>query len=92
MCVLLLVSLVWNVFLFYNCFKVYEYLSNGSLEDQLSSAHGMPPLLAHTRVHIVKGSASGIVFLNDNNFVHRDIKSANILLDFDFNAKVNCQL
>jgi serine/threonine protein kinase len=40
------------------------------------------------RLKIVKGTACGIRYLNDNKYVHRDIKSANILLDSEFTAKV----
>ncbi|KAK7090371.1 interleukin-1 receptor-associated kinase 4-like [Littorina saxatilis] len=67
---------------------VYQYLPNGSLEDRLSRYQGTPPLSANMRLKIVMGTAHGIRFLNDKGYVHRDIKTANILLDSEFNAKV----
>ncbi|XP_076435988.1 interleukin-1 receptor-associated kinase 4-like [Babylonia areolata] len=67
---------------------VYQYLPNGSLEDRLARLQGTPPLSANMRLKIVKGTASGIQYLNDSGYVHRDIKSANILLDSEFTAKV----
>lgn len=68
--------------------QVYQYLPNGSLEDRLSRYQGTPPLSANMRLKIVMGTAHGIRFLNDKGYVHRDIKTANILLDSEFNAKV----
>ena len=70
-------------------FQVYQYLPNGSLEDRLARHQGTPPLSANMRLKIVKGTANGIQYLNDNGYVHRDIKSANILLDSEFTAKVS---
>ncbi|XP_064605167.1 interleukin-1 receptor-associated kinase 4-like [Liolophura sinensis] len=67
---------------------VYDYMVNGSLEDRLSCKNGTPPLSAEVRISICKGSASGIAFLNSLGYIHRDIKSANILLDKDFVPKL----
>nr|KAG5701438.1 hypothetical protein BaRGS_032770 [Batillaria attramentaria] len=67
---------------------VYQYLPNGSLEDRLACLHGTPPLSANMRLKIIKGTANGIAYLNGEKYVHRDIKSANILLDSEFTAKV----
>ncbi|KAL8612356.1 hypothetical protein ACOMHN_020175 [Nucella lapillus] len=67
---------------------IYQYLPNGSLEDRLARLKGSPPLSSDMRLKIVKGTANGIQYLNDNGHVHRDIKSANILLDSEFTAKV----
>ena len=71
---------------------MYQYLPNGSLEDRLARLQGKPPLSASTRLKIVKGTARGIHYLNENGYVHRDIKSANILLDSEFTAKVSLVL
>ncbi|KAK6195973.1 hypothetical protein SNE40_001288 [Patella caerulea] len=67
---------------------VYQYISNGSLEDRIMCKDNTPPLPACVRVTIAKGTAEGIAFLNVRDMVHRDIKSANVLLDSDFVPKV----
>ncbi|XP_027714744.1 interleukin-1 receptor-associated kinase 4 isoform X1 [Vombatus ursinus] len=68
---------------------VYVYMPNGSLLDRLSCLDGTAPLSWHTRCKIAQGTANGIYYLHANNHVHRDIKSANILLDEDFIPKIS---
>lgn len=68
---------------------VYEYMSNGSLQDCI--ANHEKPLSWQQRIEISIGTARGICHLHtfaDKPYVHRDIKSANILLDNDFTARV----
>ncbi|CAG5134061.1 unnamed protein product [Candidula unifasciata] len=67
---------------------VYEYMSNGSLEERLACRYNTEPLSNNLRLEIIKGTADGIAFLHKGGLVHRDIKSANILLDSDFKPKV----
>ncbi|XP_012941607.2 interleukin-1 receptor-associated kinase 4 isoform X2 [Aplysia californica] len=67
---------------------VYQYMPNGSLEERLACRFGTPPLSAAMRLEIMRGTARGIVFLDEGGLVHRDIKSANILLDTQFTPKV----
>ncbi|XP_036152942.1 interleukin-1 receptor-associated kinase 4 isoform X1 [Myotis myotis] len=68
---------------------VYVYMPNGSLLDRLSCLDDTPPLSWHMRCRISQGAANGISFLHENHQIHRDIKSANILLDGDFTAKIS---
>ncbi|KAG2330845.1 hypothetical protein Bca52824_002025 [Brassica carinata] len=73
---------------------VYEYVDNGNLEQWL---HGdglgsKSPLTWEIRMNIVLGTAKGLMYLHEGlepKVVHRDIKSSNILLDRQWNAKVS---
>ncbi|CAF2034895.1 BnaA09g00970D [Brassica napus] len=73
---------------------VYEYVDNGNLEQWL---HGdglgsKSPLTWDIRMNIVLGTAKGLMYLHEGlepKVVHRDIKSSNILLDKQWNAKVS---
>ncbi|KAH9668495.1 putative LRR receptor-like serine/threonine-protein kinase [Citrus sinensis] len=69
---------------------VYEFMSNGTLRDQLS-AKSKEPLGFAMRLSIALGSSRGILYLHteaDPPVFHRDIKASNILLDHKFTAKV----
>lgn len=68
---------------------VYEYMENGTLFEHL---HDSPKQLTWvTRVKIAVQAARGLEYLHGYAcppVIHRDIKSANILLDDEYNARV----
>ncbi|OAY70339.1 putative receptor-like protein kinase, partial [Ananas comosus] len=72
---------------------VYEYVNNGNLEQWLHGAmrqHGS--LTWEARIKILLGTAKALAYLHEAiepKVVHRDIKSSNILIDDEFNAKVS---
>ncbi|XVE85132.1 hypothetical protein DITRI_Ditri17bG0067500 [Diplodiscus trichospermus] len=74
-------------------YLVYEYVQNGSLSDHLHD----PLLKCHrplswtARTQIALDAAKGIEYIHDHTkarYVHRDIKTSNILLDKGLRAKV----
>ncbi|KAL8527577.1 hypothetical protein ACS0TY_005436 [Phlomoides rotata] len=69
---------------------VYEYISNGTLRDSLTGKSGFL-LDWHRRLRIALDAAKGLSYLHelaDPPIIHRDVKSTNILLDNNLNAKV----
>ncbi|AQL03950.1 Putative leucine-rich repeat receptor-like protein kinase family protein [Zea mays] len=73
---------------------VYEYMENGSLDRWLHhrDREGAPaPLDWPTRLAIAVDAAKGLSYMHHDcapPIVHRDVKSSNILLDPDFQAKI----
>ncbi|XP_024024086.1 L-type lectin-domain containing receptor kinase IX.1-like [Morus notabilis] len=69
---------------------VYEFLPNGSLDSHLFGRK-RSILSWEVRQKIVLGLASALLYLHEESeqcVLHRDIKSSNIMLDSDFNAKL----
>ncbi|XP_077231011.1 putative serine/threonine-protein kinase PBL21 isoform X4 [Tasmannia lanceolata] len=72
---------------------VYEYMPMGSLENHLFGMQpDREPLGWNTRMKIAVGAARGLEYLHveaNPPVIYRDLKSANILLDNDFNPKLS---
>ncbi|KAI3673531.1 hypothetical protein L6452_39654 [Arctium lappa] len=74
-------------------YLVYEYVQNGTLNDHLQDPllKGHQPLSWTARASIALDAARGIEYIHDHTkarYVHRDIKTSNILLDLGLKAKV----
>ncbi|CAH8257511.1 unnamed protein product [Arabidopsis lyrata] len=69
---------------------IYDYVSNNDLYFHL---HGEKSVLDWaTRVKIAAGAARGLAYLHEDchpRIIHRDIKSSNILLEDNFDARVS---
>ncbi|PHU12092.1 Chitin elicitor receptor kinase 1 [Capsicum chinense] len=71
-------------------FLVYEYVENGHIGQHLRGT-GRDPLPWSKRVQIALDSVSGLEYIHEHTvpvYIHRDIKTANILIDKNFHAKV----
>ncbi|XP_066372814.1 probable receptor-like protein kinase At1g80640 [Miscanthus floridulus] len=75
-----------------NHYIVYELMEKGSLDTQLHGASHGSALSWHIRMKIALDMARGLEYLHEHcspPVIHRDLKSSNILLDSDFNAKIS---
>ncbi|XP_059274663.1 probable serine/threonine-protein kinase PBL23 [Lycium ferocissimum] len=72
---------------------VYEFMSNGSVEDHLLElGPEQKPLDWITRMRIAEGAARGLEYLHETanpSVIYRDFKASNILLDENFNPKLS---
>ncbi|CAI9277514.1 unnamed protein product [Lactuca saligna] len=72
---------------------IYEYAERGSLDRYLSKANSMFPLPWKQRINVCIDAARGLDYLHNHvaenqRVIHRDIKSANILLDHNWKAMI----
>uniref|UniRef100_A0A803M4A9 Protein kinase domain-containing protein n=1 Tax=Chenopodium quinoa TaxID=63459 RepID=A0A803M4A9_CHEQI len=68
---------------------VYEYISNGTVADHLHGKLAQSNVLRwSTRLSIAVETAEALSFLHENEVIHRDVKTTNILLDDSFKVKV----
>ncbi|KAK7305403.1 hypothetical protein VNO77_43309 [Canavalia gladiata] len=76
---------------------VYEYMTNGSLHDHLHDKNNVEKSSSilnswKMRIKIALDAARGIEYIHNYAvppIIHRDIKSSNILLDSNWNARVS---
>uniref|UniRef100_J3MMC1 non-specific serine/threonine protein kinase n=1 Tax=Oryza brachyantha TaxID=4533 RepID=J3MMC1_ORYBR len=70
---------------------VYDYMPNGSLDKYLYDDGGRRPLSWPQRLHVVRGVASGLLYLHEDwehVVIHRDVKASNVLLDGEMNGRL----
>ncbi|CAO2047964.1 unnamed protein product [Urochloa humidicola] len=74
-----------------DCFLVYEYVENGSLDVWLLDRDRARRLDWRARLHIALDLAHGLQYIHEHTWprvVHKDIKSSNVLLDARMRAKI----
>ncbi|CAM6093490.1 unnamed protein product [Calypogeia fissa] len=71
---------------------VYDYMPNGSVDQHLfQTSEGEPVLTWARRLKIMSGVATALAYLHEEweqRVIHRDVKSSNVMLDRDFNARL----
>ncbi|WJX59079.1 hypothetical protein P8452_44457 [Trifolium repens] len=71
-------------------FLVYEYMENGNLSQNLHNT-AKEPMTWSTRLQIALDVARGLEYIHDHSvrvYIHRDIKSENILLNENLTGKI----
>ncbi|XP_047467866.1 tyrosine-protein kinase Lck [Mugil cephalus] len=68
-------------------FIVTEYMENGSLVDYLKTPEG-GSLPIHTLIDMASQVADGMAFIEQKNYIHRDLRAANILVSHELICKV----
>ncbi|KAL6007005.1 hypothetical protein ACLOJK_032501 [Asimina triloba] len=71
---------------------VYEFIPNGTLFHHIHKQKHASPISWANRIRIAAETAEALGYLHSaasTPIIHRDIKSANILLDYNYTAKVS---
>ncbi|XP_071380840.1 tyrosine-protein kinase Lck [Centroberyx affinis] len=66
---------------------VTEYMENGSLVDYLKTTEGSS-LPISTLIDMASQVADGMAFIEQKNYIHRDLRAANILVSHELICKV----
>ena len=70
-------------------FVVLEYVPGGDLKHVLQRAYRDPESLPWpTRLQAALDIADGMLFIHSKQLLHRDLKSLNVLVDFDGRCKI----
>ncbi|OVA17292.1 Protein kinase domain [Macleaya cordata] len=67
---------------------IYEFVSGGSLYKQLHEGPGGNILSWHERFNIILGTAKSLAHLHQQNIIHYNLKSSNVLIDSNGEPKV----
>uniref|UniRef100_A0A674P0J4 Tyrosine-protein kinase n=1 Tax=Takifugu rubripes TaxID=31033 RepID=A0A674P0J4_TAKRU len=68
-------------------FIVTEYMENGSLVDYLKTTEGSS-LSINTLIDMASQVADGMAFIEARNYIHRDLRAANILVSHELICKI----
>ncbi|KAH6775423.1 hypothetical protein C2S52_012984 [Perilla frutescens var. hirtella] len=71
---------------------IYDYMQNKSLDYYIFDQERKALLTWPKRVEIIMGIARGLLYLHHDSrlkIIHRDLKTSNILLDDNLNAKIS---
>ncbi|XP_068194417.1 tyrosine-protein kinase Lck [Antennarius striatus] len=68
-------------------FIVTEYMENGSLVDYLKTTAGSS-LPMNTLIDMASQVADGMAFIEAKNYIHRDLRAANILVSHELICKI----
>ncbi|KAH9303933.1 hypothetical protein KI387_008337, partial [Taxus chinensis] len=71
-------------------FLIYEFVERGTLSQHLHGS-GFPTLSWAVRVQIALDAARGLEYIHEHTkptYIHRDVKTSNILVDKQYRAKV----
>ncbi|XP_028995790.1 tyrosine-protein kinase Lck [Betta splendens] len=66
---------------------VTEYMENGSLVDYLKTTEGSS-LPTNTLIDMASQVADGMAFIEERNYIHRDLRAANILVSHELICKI----
>ncbi|XP_070834956.1 tyrosine-protein kinase Lck [Chaetodon trifascialis] len=66
---------------------VTEYMENGSLVDYLKTTEGSS-LPMNTLIDMASQVADGMAFIEEKNYIHRDLRAANILVSHELICKI----